>query len=167
MSDSAIPWTVARQAPLSPGFPRHEYGTGLPFSSAGDLPNPGIKPRSPTLQADFLPHEPPGKPIKKDRIHTHIVVRAKSSQSCPILCPRALQAPLSVGFSRQEYCHALLQGVFPTQGLNPHLLRLLHWQSGSLPLAPLGKSYTHILYLGFCFLLFYFILGCAVWHVGS
>ena len=36
-------------------------------------------------------------------------------------------------------CHALLQGIFPTQGLNPHLLRLLHWQVGSLPLAPPGK----------------------------
>ena len=37
-------------------------------------------------------------------------------------------------------CHALLQGIFPTQGSNPHLLRLLHWQVGSLPLAPPGKS---------------------------
>ena len=39
-------------------------------------------------------------------------------------------------------CHALLQGIFPAQGLNPRLLRLLHWQAGSLPLAPLGKSLT-------------------------
>ena len=36
-------------------------------------------------------------------------------------------------------CHAILQGIFPTQGLNPRLLRLLHWQVGSLPLAPPGK----------------------------
>ena len=36
-------------------------------------------------------------------------------------------------------CHALLQGIFPTQGSNPHLLRLLHWQTGSLPLSPPGK----------------------------
>ena len=50
----------------------------------------------------------------------------------------AFQAPLSMGFSRQEYCcrmgyHALLQGIFPTQGSNPQLLCLLHWQVGSLP----------------------------------
>ena len=48
------PWTVAHQAPLSMGFCRQEYWSGLPFSSAGDLPDPGIEPRSPTLQADAL-----------------------------------------------------------------------------------------------------------------
>ena len=49
----------------------------------------------------------------------------------------ALQAPLSMGFSRQENwsgCHALLQAIFPTQGSKPCLLHLLHWQAGSLPL---------------------------------
>ena len=44
------------------GFSRPEYWKGQPFPSPGDLPNPGIKPRSPTLQADSLPAEPPGKP---------------------------------------------------------------------------------------------------------
>ena len=52
----------------------------------------------------------------------------------------AYQAPLSMGFSRQEYwsvgCHALLQGIFTTQGSNLYLLGLLHWQLGSLPLMP-------------------------------
>ena len=43
---SATPWTVAHQAPLSMGFPRQEYWSGLPFPSPGDLPNPGIKPMS-------------------------------------------------------------------------------------------------------------------------
>ena len=55
-------WTVARQAPLSVGFSRQEYWTGLPFPSPGDLPNPEIEPGSPALQADSLPSEPPGKP---------------------------------------------------------------------------------------------------------
>ena len=45
------------------GFSRQEYWSGLPFPSPGDLPDPGIKPRSPALQADTLPSEPPGKPI--------------------------------------------------------------------------------------------------------
>ena len=60
----------------------------------------------------------------------------------------AHQAPLSMGFSRQEYgvgCLALLQGVFPTEGLNPCLLCLLHWQVGSLPLENLGNS-VHTIY---------------------
>ena len=63
MSDSfETPWTADRQAPLSMGFPKQEYWSGLPFPSPGDLPNPGIEPRSPTLQADSLPTELLGKP---------------------------------------------------------------------------------------------------------
>ena len=53
----AIPWTVARQAPLSMGFSRQEHWSELPFPSPGDLPNPGFKPRSPVLQVDDLPTE--------------------------------------------------------------------------------------------------------------
>ena len=67
------PWTVAYQAPLSMGFSRQEYWRGLPFPSPGDLPDPGIKPRSPALQADALPSEPPGKPYSF-RIWTNFVV---------------------------------------------------------------------------------------------
>ena len=58
----ATPWTVAHQASPSMGFSRQEYWSGLPFSSSGDLPDPGIKPRSPALQADAPTSEPPGKP---------------------------------------------------------------------------------------------------------
>ena len=53
--DLATLWTVASQAPLSMGFFRQEYWSGLPFPFPGDLPDPGIKPRSPALQADSLP----------------------------------------------------------------------------------------------------------------
>ena len=59
----ATPWTVAHQAPPSMGFSRQEYWSGLPLPSPGDLPHPGIEPRSPTLQADALTSEPPGKPL--------------------------------------------------------------------------------------------------------
>ena len=62
MSDSVTPWTAAHQAPLSVGFSRQEYWNGLPSPSPGDLPDPGIEPVSPTLQADSLPFEPPEKP---------------------------------------------------------------------------------------------------------
>ena len=56
------PWTVACQAPLSVGFSRQEYQSGLPCPPPGDLPDPRIEPGSPALQVDSLPSEPPGKP---------------------------------------------------------------------------------------------------------
>ena len=55
-------WTVAHQAPLSVEFSRLEYWSGLTFTSPGDLPDPGIEPRPPSLWADSLLSEPPGKP---------------------------------------------------------------------------------------------------------
>ena len=55
------PWTVACRAPLSMEFSWQEYRSGLPFPSLGDLPDPGIEPGSPALQADSLPSEPPEK----------------------------------------------------------------------------------------------------------
>ena len=61
----ATPWTIALESPLSMGFPRQEYWSGLPFPPLGDLPNPGIEPTSsvsPALRADSLPPEPVGKP---------------------------------------------------------------------------------------------------------
>ena len=54
-------WTIAHQAPPSMGFSRQEYWSGLPFPSPGDLPDPGIEPKSPALRADNLTSEPPGK----------------------------------------------------------------------------------------------------------
>ena len=63
MSDSFVtPWTVAHQAPLSIGFPRQKYCSGLPFPSPGALPNPGIKITSPALAGGFFTTEPGGKP---------------------------------------------------------------------------------------------------------
>ena len=60
----ATPWTVAYQGPRSMGFSRQERWSGFPFPSPGDLPDPGIEPRSPALQADALPSEPLGKPLQ-------------------------------------------------------------------------------------------------------
>ena len=57
MSDPVTPWTVAHQASLSMEFSKQEYWSGLPFPS----PDPGVEPESPTLKADSLPTEPPGK----------------------------------------------------------------------------------------------------------
>ena len=71
----ATPWTAVHQTPPSMGFTKQEYWSGLPFPSPGDLPNPGIEPRSPALQADALTSESPG-----------YAAAAKSCQSCPTLC---------------------------------------------------------------------------------
>ena len=60
----ATPWTVAYQGPPSMGFSRQEYWSGLPFPSPGDLPDSGIKPRSPAFQADTLTSEPPGMGVR-------------------------------------------------------------------------------------------------------
>ena len=72
VSYSVIPRTVAHQAPLSIGFSRQEYWSGLLFPSPGDLPNPGIESRSPALQADSLPSELPGKSIFITHLVTNI-----------------------------------------------------------------------------------------------
>ena len=57
-SSFGTPWTVARQAPLSMGFPRQEYYSVLPFPSPGDFPDQGVKPASPTLAGGFFTTEP-------------------------------------------------------------------------------------------------------------
>ena len=73
-------WTVTYQAALSVGFSRQEYWSGLPFPPPGDLPDPGIKPRSPAFQADSLPSESPGKP------YTHPGLQHIS----PAICPKGI-----------------------------------------------------------------------------
>ena len=78
-----IPWTVACQAPLSIGFSRQEYWSGLLFPSLEDLPDPGIEPGSPVLQADSLLFELQGRPSKGIAA---AAAGAKSLQSCMTLC---------------------------------------------------------------------------------
>ena len=73
----ATPWTVANQAPLSMGFSRQQYWSGLPFPSPGNLPDPGMEPGSPALQVDALPSEPPGKSFNP---HVHNVTSSTCNQ---------------------------------------------------------------------------------------
>ena len=96
-------WTVACQVPLSMGFPRQGYWSGLPCPPPGDLPNPEIKPRSPALQADSLPWAQASfllnvllwKKVKmKSLSHVWLFVTPWTV---------AYEAPPSMGFSRQEY----------------------------------------------------------------
>ena len=126
----AIPWTVACQTPLSMGFSRQEYWSGLPFPSPEDLSDPGIKPRSPALQADSLSTELWGKStqmslsklweIVKDREAWRAVVHGVETEQQQQNCGTpgssvhgTLQAISEVGY------HCLLQGIFPTERSNP------------------------------------------------
>ena len=77
------PWTVAHQALLSREFSRQKYQSGLLFLSPGDLPDPGIEPRSPTLAGGFFTTETPEKPSSTI---SAAAAAAKSRQSCPTLC---------------------------------------------------------------------------------
>ena len=133
----ATSWMVALQASLSVGYSMQEYWSGLPFPSAGDLRDPGIKSGSPVLQEDSLPTEPAGS----YHVMNFFILRVKVLQSCLTVTAWtvARQAPLSVEFPRQEYWSQLPfapPGIFPTPGSNPCLSCLLHWQVGSLPPAP-------------------------------
>ena len=86
----ATPWAVAFQAPLSMGFSRQEYWSGLPFPPSGDLPNPGIEPRSPALQVDSLTLTLWGSPMYICAFYIE-VVRIFSSLRNPL---RNSDAPL-------------------------------------------------------------------------
>ena len=104
-------------------------------------PQPGMESTFPALGGEVFSTGSPGKSYGKckfkqwDMFSPRTLNRFSGVQLFATLWTIA---PLSMGFSRQEYrsgWHASLQGIFPTQESNPHLLRLLHWQAGSLPLA--------------------------------
>ena len=96
VSDSCDPIDCTHQAPLSMGFSRQEYWSGLPFPSPGDLPHPGIEPRSPVLHADSLPTELWGKPQRCLQNLNHssrasckpesLKLKSEVAQSCLTLC---------------------------------------------------------------------------------
>ena len=94
------PWTVACQAPLSMGFSRQEYWSVLPFPSPGDLPDSGIKPRSPKLRADSLPTEPLGKPIVSESNYQKEALWRRKWQHTPVFLPGKSHGQRSlVGYS--------------------------------------------------------------------
>ena len=103
MFDSLRPCGLAYQASPSMGFSRQEHWSGLPFPSPGDLPNPGIEPGSPALEADILASEPPGKPLR---------VR-KDPQSCGFGGPGKVKiTDLDVRVLEWTGCVAVDLGVF-------------------------------------------------------
>ena len=130
-------WTVAHKAPPCMQFCRQEYWSGLPFPSPRHLSNPGIEPGSPALRADVLPSEPPGN---HKVLTEQSVVNVKSLSPVQLFVTPwtvAYQAPLSMGFSRQEYWNGSplpSPGDLPNPGIEPAspncrqtLYHLSHW----------------------------------------
>ena len=99
------PWTVAHQAPLSMGFSRQEYWSGLPFPSPGNLPDPGIKPGSPALQADSLPFEPSGKTYTNTHTHIHTHTHTHTYIYICIYSALSLSFSLSLSLSLSIYIY--------------------------------------------------------------
>ena len=116
----ATPWTVAYQAPPSMGFSRQEYWSGLPLPSPGDLPDPRIKPRSPTFQADALTSEPPGKPeilllIKGAREQTRWALRPLWTLGCIIQAERDGPVELSRHIFYVPMCYTVTCNISETR----------------------------------------------------
>ena len=111
----ATPWTVAYQAPLSMGSSRQQYWSVLPFPSPED-PDPGIEPRSPALQTDALPSEPPGKSCAKYEDYLNILFYLASSDTVPAVKEETLTCYYQMGMEVQDprtvSVHTL-EGGFP------------------------------------------------------
>ena len=130
MSNSLGPqWTVAYQAPPSIGFSRQEYWNGLPLPSPGDLPNPGIEPRSPALQADALTSE----------LLLLLLSHFSRARFCATPKMAAHQVPPSTGIIQGrilEWIACPLSGDLPNPVIKPRFSAL---QADSLPSEPPGK----------------------------
>ena len=114
----ASPRTAAYQVPPSMGFSRQEYWSGLPFPSPGDLPHPGIEPRSPTLQADALTSEPPGKPA-----NLHIIPYKQEEAKVPLPSETRGVKSMEVRTGVLGWCFAdnhLLSPELTTKNEKPH-----------------------------------------------
>ena len=155
----STPWTVARQAPLSMGFPRQEYWSGLPFPSQGDLPHPGIEPASVSCFAGgFFTTEPPENlghsllTLTGNCVYLRQLSTSTGQHS--LLRGSVLQlhgVPLLRFFKNFIYLFIELHWVlvaassiaasglyFPDQGSK---LGPLHWEHGVLATEPLEKSH--------------------------
>ena len=117
-------WTVALQAPLSIEFSRQAYWSGLTFPSPGIFLTQGSNPHLLHWQVDSLLWAPGKHSVK---MCARVCVCSVMSDSFQPLLIVAHQAPLSLELFIRDTCHFLFQGIFPIQGLNLHLLCLLHW----------------------------------------
>ena len=93
MANLVIPWTIDCQAPLSMGFSRQEYWSVLPFPFPGDLPDPGINPRSPALQADALPLSRQGPNCSGGDEDNGNLLQEVPCMHCCTQCPPPFSSP--------------------------------------------------------------------------
>ena len=114
-------WTVAHQTPLSMGFSRQEYWSGLPCPPPGNLPDPEIKPVSSAFQMDSFPVSHQGSPVKS---YSGLVAKLCSTLWDPMDCSPPSSPWDFPGKNTGEGCHFLLQGIFPTQGLKLQFMLL-------------------------------------------
>ena len=144
-------WTVAHQAPLSTGFPRQEHWSGLPFTSPGDLPNPGIEPESPALQAYSLPLSYPGSHSWFISFHNKQVQFSSVQFSCSVVsdslrphglqhvrlsCPSSTLGAYSNSCPSSRWCHLTI-----SSSVVPFSSRLQSFPaSGSFPMSQLFAS---------------------------
>ena len=132
------------------GFSRQEYWSGLPCPPPGDLPDPGINPvspRSPALVGRFFTTSATWEAQIPHACICAVASVGSDSANLWTVAPCLLCPWDSPGKNTGVGCHALLQGILLTQGLNLHLLCLLDWQEGSLPLAPPGKPSNYLINL--------------------
>ena len=107
------------QAALAMGFSRQEYLRGLPFPSPGDLPNPGMKHGSPTLQANSILSEPPGN------FHNKLSLSVSSvAQSCPTLCDSVNHSTPRVPYTARKSNQSILKEINPEYSLEGLMLKL-------------------------------------------
>ena len=112
------PWTVDYQASLSMGLSRQEYWSRLPFPSPGDLPDPGLEPRSPALEADTLTSEPPGK---------HWNTKVKSQETHGVTVKFGLGVRNETGQRLIEFCQENTLVIANTL-FQQHKRRLYIWR---------------------------------------
>ena len=132
------PWTVARQTPLSMGFTRQEYWSGLPCPSPGDLPDPGIEPGSSALQPDTLLFEPPGKSWEAYRLlfiyNRTLKFCLQQSRFSRVLCILLILHPSGSLYSMASWEEQELEKVpsllpfFDCQNLKVAFILMESWQ---------------------------------------
>ena len=136
----ATPWTVAHQASPSMGFSRQEYWSGLPVPSPGDLPNPGIKPRSPALQAGILTSEPPGKKFLQ------LILSGRHGMSLPRSCfrlskkERRQKVSHSVCWCRSSIFNEALKPAVPAKACDHRIVAKMVWSWYVLLWKPLSDG---------------------------
>ena len=127
-NSSATPWTAAHPPPLSMGFSRQEYLSGLPFPTPGDLPNPGIEPRSPAWQADSLPSEPPGtwQVVKMVNFMSSVFCHNKNKYLKIAIEPHLIKLPFDIQLVVCVWhTYLILLHIFKKMFI--YLLTWVHW----------------------------------------